>query len=94
MFRGADLSLDFLSDPGPEKMFRNPLVARLFSVQSSLGFKGDRARRSLSAKLGWATLSIRQTGIIFAFTLNKVPGGGDMDYTKPGGTTTPPQRTC
>ena len=85
--RALSLSVDHSADPQHEKLFRNPVLQRCLSTQNSLGYKGDHAHRSLTAKIAWSTLHLRLVALTFAFTFNTgaKPGasGPENDLTRP-----------
>jgi hypothetical protein len=80
--------MDLTTEPQLEKLFRLPLLRPYLSMQSCLGYYGEAQDRTVSAKIAWATLNLRQTALSFAFTFNSPkPGtapGTHADITKPG----------
>ena len=81
--------MDFTTDPQVlEKLFRLPALRPYLSMQSCLGYKGETHDRTVSAKIAWTTLNLRQIALSFAYTFNtpkpSTAAGSQADITKPG----------
>lgn len=85
IFRVLGVNIDHSVDPQPEQLFRSTLIQRCLSMQTSLGYSGERKHRSLSAKVAWTILNLRYTSLVLAYSFRKpnVPGA-DSDIKKPG----------
>ena len=72
----ATLSVDYTMVAIPNKLFRNYVLQRCLSVQSSLGYGGESRARTLSSKTAWLTLHLRCVSLLFAYTFNAGPKPG------------------
>lgn len=89
IYRHLNVNADHSMDPQHDKLFRQTIIQRCLSVQASLGYKGERSHRTLTAKLAWTVLNLRMTSMTFAIAFNKgggpgAAGGGETDLGKPG----------
>lgn len=89
IYRHLNVNTDHSMDPQHDKLFRHTIIQRCLSVQASLGYKGERGHRNLTAKLAWTVLNLRWTSMTFAVAFNKGSGpggagGGESDLGKPG----------
>ena len=89
IYRHLSVNADHSMDPQHDKLFRQTIIQRCLSVQASLGYKGERSHRNLTAKLAWTVLNLRMTSMTFAITFNRGSGsggagGGENDLGKPG----------
>ncbi|KAI9891164.1 MAG: mediator complex subunit [Vezdaea aestivalis] len=64
------VNLDFTFEAQLELLVRHPMLRSYLSIQSSLGYRGEALSRSLSSKIAWATLNLRLTALVFAYTFN------------------------
>ncbi|KZF26413.1 hypothetical protein L228DRAFT_257858 [Xylona heveae TC161] len=87
IFRALAINADWSFDNIQDKLFRNNVMHRCLSMQGILGFRGEHANKSLTAKLARAALNLRITSFSFIFALNNAarPGstGGDTEAAMP-----------
>lgn len=65
-----DISLDYSNEAHHDQLFRNLSLGPLWSIQNSLGYRGDSEPRTLSAKIAWIGLQLRNAGLVITMAAN------------------------
>jgi mediator of RNA polymerase II transcription subunit 16 len=84
-YRALGNNLDRSADQVPDKFLRYVPFQRTLSVQASLGYHGLRSKRTLSSKIAWTILQIRNIAVVTGFAFQKAPAGEgiNLDYERP-----------
>lgn len=70
--------MDFTSEMSNERLFRNPVLQRSLSLQTSIYNEGEDAPMSLEAKLAWIFLHLRIASLGFGTTINTFQRGEEL----------------
>ncbi|KAF8474729.1 mediator complex, subunit Med16 [Kalaharituber pfeilii] len=76
--KALSLKMDFTSETPNERLFRNPILQRCLSLQTSIYYEGEDAPMHLGAKLAWIFLHLRIASLGFGTTINTLQRGEEL----------------
>ncbi|KAI5808817.1 mediator complex, subunit Med16 [Peziza echinospora] len=76
--RALGLKMDFTSEAPNERLFRNPVLQRSLSLQTSIFYEGEDKPMTLAAKLAWIFLHLRIASLGFGTTINTLQRGEEL----------------
>jgi len=76
--KALSLKMDFTSEIPNERLFRNPVLQRSLSLQTSVYNDGENAPMRLEAKLAWIFLHLRIASLGFGTTINTFQRGEEL----------------
>lgn len=76
--RALNLKMDFTSETPNERLFRNPILQRSLSLQTSIYYEGEEAPMNLPAKLAWIFLHLRIASLGFGTTITALQRGEEL----------------
>ncbi|RPB28463.1 hypothetical protein L211DRAFT_818153 [Terfezia boudieri ATCC MYA-4762] len=76
--KALSLKMDFTPETPNERLFRNPVLQRSLSLQTSIYNEGENAPMRLEAKLAWIFLHLRIASLGFGTTINTLQRGEEL----------------